>query len=163
MILEVLDRISAIPKYILEHTCLKRQLIELLKPGRVPRHIGFIMDGNRRFAKERGLPTRDGHRAGTRALIHALESCFEIGIKEVSIYAFSIENFNRPKEEVDDILNLLKDNLKKISEKSIIQKHKTPQKQTRPPSSLMSASLTSRVTKSPGQFNKLPRSEARSA
>ena len=53
-----------------------------------------------------------------------MESCFEIGIKEVSIYAFSIENFNRPKEEVDDILNLLKDNIKKISEKSIIQKHK---------------------------------------
>ncbi|QBM89120.1 undecaprenyl diphosphate synthase [Metschnikowia aff. pulcherrima] len=78
MILEVLDRILAIPKYILEHTCLKRQLIELLKPGRVPRHIGFIMDGNRRFAKERGLPTRDGHRAGTRALIHVCFFSFSI-------------------------------------------------------------------------------------
>ena len=86
MILEVLDRILAIPKYILEHTCLKRQLIELLKPGRVPRHIGFIMDGNRRFAKERGLPTRDGHRAGTRALIHV---CFFL-----FLFSFFVPVFN---------------------------------------------------------------------
>lgn len=73
----------------------------------LPRHIGFIMDGNGRWAKQRGLPRLAGHRAGAENLRRVLRACGEWGIKYVTIYAFSTENWGRPKEEVEGLLNLL--------------------------------------------------------
>jgi len=73
----------------------------------LPKHIGFIMDGNGRWAKQRGLPRLAGHRAGAENLRRVLRACGEWGIKYVTIYAFSTENWGRPKEEVEGLLNLL--------------------------------------------------------
>lgn len=73
----------------------------------LPRHIGFIMDGNGRWAKQRGLPRLAGHKAGAENLRRVLRACGEWGIKYVTIYAFSTENWRRPKEEVEGLFNLL--------------------------------------------------------
>ncbi len=74
---------------------------------RLPQHIGIIMDGNGRWAKKRGLPRSVGHRAGAETLRKIVTYCDEIGIKTVTAYAFSTENWKRPKEEVDSLMSLL--------------------------------------------------------
>ncbi len=72
----------------------------------LPVHIGFIMDGNRRWAKERGLTTPQGHKAGADALERIVEACFERGIRHITFYAFSTENWNRPAAEVSALMAL---------------------------------------------------------
>ncbi|MFA4858045.1 MAG: isoprenyl transferase [Candidatus Margulisiibacteriota bacterium] len=71
------------------------------------RHIAIIMDGNGRWAQKRGLPRAAGHRAGAEALRHCVRACLEIGIKYLTVYAFSTENWLRPREEVSFLMNLL--------------------------------------------------------
>lgn len=73
----------------------------------LPNHIAIILDGNGRWAKKRGLPRNLGHRQGVETLIKIARYCSEIGIKNLTVYAFSTENWNRPKEEVDYLMNLL--------------------------------------------------------
>ena len=70
----------------------------------VPKHIAFIADGNGRWATEKGLPRFEGHKSGKEAIKKVLDRCFERGVEVVSLYCFSTENFNRPKEEVEYIL-----------------------------------------------------------
>lgn len=77
----------------------------------LPRHIGIIMDGNGRWAKKRGLPRTAGHAAGAKTFERIVEDAGNIGIKIVTVYAFSTENWRRPKEEVDALMNLLEDYL----------------------------------------------------
>lgn len=77
----------------------------------LPVHIGIIMDGNGRWAKKRGLPRMAGHRAGANNFRVITRYCNSIGIKYLTVYAFSTENWNRPKEEVDSIMRLLHDYL----------------------------------------------------
>ena len=72
-----------------------------------PEHIAIIMDGNGRWAKERGLPRRDGHRAGAESVREAVETCKEMGVKYLTLYAFSSENWSRPQAEVDALMLLL--------------------------------------------------------
>lgn len=79
----------------------------------VPGHVAVIMDGNGRWAHERGLPRRDGHRAGAESVREAVEACKEIGIKFLTLYAFSSENWNRPKSEIKALMELLERFLKK--------------------------------------------------
>jgi undecaprenyl diphosphate synthase len=74
---------------------------------KVPCHVGIIMDGNGRWAKARGLPRNMGHRAGAEALKQVLEAAVEFGIKELTVYAFSTENWNRPPDEVNHLMLLL--------------------------------------------------------
>lgn len=74
------------------------------------------MDGNRRFAKQANLPLKEGHNMGAESLLQVLECCFRIGVKNVTVYAFSIENFNRSKAEIDTIFDLLKSKLAYISQ-----------------------------------------------
>ncbi|MCL2038627.1 polyprenyl diphosphate synthase [Candidatus Saccharibacteria bacterium] len=69
-------------------------------------HIGFIVDGNRRWAKERGLPTLEGHRRGLDALMEVIEACFESGIEIVSAYIFSTENWDRSQKEISYLMEL---------------------------------------------------------
>lgn len=76
-------------------------------PARVPHHIAFIMDGNGRWARRRGRPRLFGHRAGTQNLRRVLEACTEAGVKVVTIYAFSTENWNRSPEEVTGLFTIL--------------------------------------------------------
>ncbi len=73
----------------------------------IPRHIAIIMDGNGRWAKKRGLSRSMGHREGSRTLKKIVEACYELGVKYLTVYAFSTENWSRPKEEVDQLLDLL--------------------------------------------------------
>lgn len=70
-------------------------------------HIAFIMDGNGRWAKKRGMPRSVGHRYGARAFRNVVEYCGKIGIKHVTVYAFSTENWGRPQDEIDSIIELL--------------------------------------------------------
>jgi undecaprenyl diphosphate synthase len=78
-------------------------------PDRVPTHIAIIMDGNGRWALSRGLPRLAGHRAGTENLRRIIEACIEFGIRYLTIYAFSTENWGRPQEEVQGLLRILED------------------------------------------------------
>ena len=73
----------------------------------VPRHIAIIMDGNGRWAKERGLPRTEGHRAGADTVRRVTEACTELGVEFLTLYAFSSENWKRPKREVDALMKLL--------------------------------------------------------
>ena len=89
----------------------KRKKAEKISGGDMPKHIGIIMDGNGRWAKKRGLPRNVGHRAGAETLKKIVTYCDKIGIKTVTAYAFSTENWKRPKEEVDSLMSLLKEYL----------------------------------------------------
>ncbi len=77
----------------------------------LPQHIGIIMDGNGRWAKRRGLPRTSGHAAGAKTFEKVVEDAGNIGIKVVTVYAFSTENWSRPREEVDALMTLLEDYL----------------------------------------------------
>jgi undecaprenyl diphosphate synthase len=68
--------------------------------------VAIIMDGNGRWAKRRGLPVSAGHRAGTRALRRTVEACIDLGVRSLAVYAFSTENWTRPEEEVDALMEL---------------------------------------------------------
>lgn len=90
---------------------------------RLPRHIAFIMDGNGRWAKKRGLPRTAGHAAGTEALRDIIKACDGLGIESMSIYAFSTENWNRPQEEVGALMSLLtryfRSEMQELAEKNV--------------------------------------------
>jgi len=73
----------------------------------VPRHVAIIMDGNGRWAKQRGLPRQKGHEKGADSVIAAVRACREAGVKFLTLYAFSLENWVRPKPEIDALMNLL--------------------------------------------------------
>ena len=73
----------------------------------LPRHVAIIMDGNGRWAKERSLPRVEGHRAGAESARVIIRTCGELGIKYLTLYAFSVENWNRPKDEVDALMKYL--------------------------------------------------------
>jgi undecaprenyl diphosphate synthase len=77
-----------------------------LLPEHVPQHIAIIMDGNGRWARSRGLPRLAGHRAGTENLRRILEACVEFGVKYLTIYAFSTENWGRPQDEVKGLMGI---------------------------------------------------------
>lgn len=77
----------------------------------LPKHIGIIMDGNGRWAKKRGLPRQAGHRKGAENFRVITRYCSRIGIKYLTVYAFSTENWRRPKDEVDALMSLFKDYL----------------------------------------------------
>ena len=76
-------------------------------PEKIPAHVAIIMDGNGRWARERSLPRLAGHRAGVENMRRILEACGEFGIKYLTIYAFSTENWDRPKAEIHGLLNIL--------------------------------------------------------
>lgn len=79
----------------------------------IPKHVAIIMDGNGRWAKKKGLFRAVGHENGSKAVREVVESCAEIGVKYLTLYAFSTENWNRPKLEVDTLMKLLVNALKK--------------------------------------------------
>ncbi|MEW5867725.1 MAG: isoprenyl transferase [Chloroflexota bacterium] len=78
-------------------------------PEVIPTHVAIIMDGNGRWALSRGLPRLAGHRAGTENLRRIIEACIEFGIQYLTIYAFSTENWGRPKEEVEGLMKIFED------------------------------------------------------
>ncbi|MBQ7874009.1 MAG: di-trans,poly-cis-decaprenylcistransferase [Oscillospiraceae bacterium] len=80
----------------------------------LPEHIGIIMDGNGRWAKKRGLPRNAGHKKGAEVFLDISKYCRDLGIKWLTVYAFSTENWKRPKEEVDGVMDLMRDYLKNM-------------------------------------------------
>ena len=82
------------------------KIAEIVKDTNL-QHIAIIMDGNRRWAKEKNLPSAMGHKKGVDALKATLRACKDFGIKYLTVYAFSTENWNRKKEEVDFLMELL--------------------------------------------------------
>jgi ditrans,polycis-polyprenyl diphosphate synthase len=111
-------------------------LIGALSQGPIPRHVAFVMDGNRRYARSHKIETIEGHHRGFEALARVrrfifcclsvghfaetptqiLEICYNCGVKVVTVYAFSIENYNRPKYEVDGLMQLAKLKLSQLSQ-----------------------------------------------
>lgn len=88
-----------------------------IKELNLPNHLAIILDGNGRWAKKFGMPRTFGHQQGVKNLIKISKYCNEIGIKELTVYAFSTENWSRPKEEVDYLMQLLKENFDRLSKK----------------------------------------------
>ena len=85
---------------------------------KIPQHVAIILDGNGRWAKKRHLPRGFGHKAGANTLEQTLEDAWDLGIKYLTVYVFSTENWKRSVEEVKGIMNLLRDYLKKSIERS---------------------------------------------
>ena len=86
--------------------------------GMLPEHIGIIMDGNGRWAQKRGLPRSAGHKQGARTFREIVRYCRSIGIRYLTVYAFSTENWKRPQSEIDEIMNLLRDYLDELERHS---------------------------------------------
>lgn len=92
-----------------------------INTGNLPRHLAIIMDGNGRWAKKQGMLRVFGHENGTKAVRETVEACAKLGIENLTLYAFSTENWNRPKLEVDTLMKLLISSLK--SELPTLQKN----------------------------------------
>ena len=92
---------------------LDQNLLVQIKKEKLPRHIAIIMDGNGRWAKKRDLPRIEGHKAGVKAVEDVVVACRELGIEALTLYSFSEENWNRPKLEIDLLMDLLKEYLVK--------------------------------------------------
>ncbi len=89
----------------------------VLRAGEIPRHVAIIMDGNRRFAQKMNYNrTFQGHVLGFDKLLETLKWCLNLGVAEMTVYAFSIENFKRSKEEVDGLMELAKQKISKLLE-----------------------------------------------
>ncbi len=80
--------------------------------GPIPRHVGIIMDGNGRWARARGLPRTMGHRAGTKNIRRILEESVRLGVKVLTVYAFSTENWGRPRSEVNHLMRLISQSIR---------------------------------------------------
>jgi len=89
---------------------------ELIRRGNLPRHVAIIMDGNGRWAKARGVPRLMGHRAGRESVREAVKGCVALGVEVLTLYTFSIENWNRPKREVDALMTILRHTLREERE-----------------------------------------------
>jgi len=101
-----------------------RLLLTVLVAGPIPQHIAFVMDGNRRYARTHHKLVQDGHTEGFHTLHRTLDVCLGLNIRCVSVYAFSIENFKRSKDEVESLMSLAKEKLVKMGQKGdILDRH----------------------------------------
>lgn len=100
---------------------MEEQSLRLIDGAIIPNHVAIIMDGNGRWAKQRGLPRTDGHVRGQEALRAVVRAARELGVKVLTVYAFSTENWNRPTEEVDALMELLVQALHSETEELISQ------------------------------------------
>lgn len=114
-----------LPRFLggLNHT-LRKLLFRVISSGPVPQHIAFIMDGNRRFAKKWKLEEGAGHKAGFLALMSILKYCYEVGVKYVTVYAFSLDNFNRRPDEVQYVMELMQEKIEGfLKELTLVNKY----------------------------------------
>ncbi|MBI3508951.1 MAG: di-trans,poly-cis-decaprenylcistransferase [Chlamydiia bacterium] len=94
--------------------------ISLLDPHKIPKHIAIIMDGNRRWARQKNLPAMMGHWEGAEALIDIVRSASDLGVKAVTVYAFSTENWARPEEEIEALMDIFELYLNRKKENMIL-------------------------------------------
>nr|XP_009941756.1 PREDICTED: dehydrodolichyl diphosphate synthase isoform X3 [Opisthocomus hoazin] len=99
-----------------ELTIIERFCANIIKAGPMPKHVAFIMDGNRRYARKCHVERQQGHSQGFDKLAQTLRWCLNLGIREVTVYAFSIENFKRSKEEVDGLMDLARQKFSRLLE-----------------------------------------------
>lgn len=104
------------PTHLKEDDSSSSEMLQKNEEKTLPIHIGFIMDGNGRWAVKRGLPRIMGHREGAQAFRKIAKYCKKIGIKYITFYAFSTENWKRPKEEIDEIMKLFKQYLDEVED-----------------------------------------------
>ncbi|KXS19212.1 dehydrodolichyl diphosphate synthetase [Gonapodya prolifera JEL478] len=105
-------------------THMRQACVHILRMGSVPRHVAFIMDGNRRYAKKYHMKTVLGHFKGFDTLEETLEWCLDLGVEWVTVFAFSIDNFKRSSEEVDGLMNLAKEKFELFTQEGqFIQKN----------------------------------------
>ncbi|NXU80003.1 DHDDS synthase, partial [Oreotrochilus melanogaster] len=107
-----------------ELTIIERFCANIIKAGPMPKHVAFIMDGNRRYAQKCHVERQQGHSQGFDKLAQTLRWCLNLGIQEVTVYAFSIENFKRSKEEVDGLMELARQKFSRLlEEQENLKKH----------------------------------------
>jgi undecaprenyl diphosphate synthase len=111
----------AVPGSLGPVTSEEARLLEKLDFARLPRHVAVIMDGNGRWAQKRHLPRIAGHRSGTQSARMTIETCARLKIEALTLYAFSVENWRRPKTETDFLMQLLREYLRK--EMPLLQKN----------------------------------------
>ncbi len=103
----------------------ERRLMHQVKQAAIPHHVAIIMDGNRRFAREIGLGNvLDGHVKGRDKLEEVLEWCLEVGVRILTVFAFSTENLQRPSTEVQHLMHLFAENFRKVGDDERVHKHK---------------------------------------
>ena len=116
---EIKDRVGdAVAKTV------ETALLQEVRRDALPQHIGIIMDGNRRFAQEMGEPAIKGHEYGRDTLENVLDWCLEVGVRHLTVYAFSTENFNRNPVEVKRLMELFEENFLKMAKDERIHKNK---------------------------------------
>ncbi|MFD1214301.1 isoprenyl transferase [Arthrobacter sp. GCM10027362] len=94
----------------------ERRLERSLLSQRMPRHIGVVVDGNRRWAKLAGAPTREGHQAGADKILEFLGWCDELGVKVITLYMLSTDNMNRSGEELEQLMGIIANTLDRLGE-----------------------------------------------
>uniref|UniRef100_A0A3Q4GVJ4 Alkyl transferase n=1 Tax=Neolamprologus brichardi TaxID=32507 RepID=A0A3Q4GVJ4_NEOBR len=99
-----------------ELSLLEKISANILKAGPMPKHVAFIMDGNRRFARKKNMERQEGHMQGFNKLAETLRWCKHLNIPEVTVYAFSIENFKRTEDEVDGLMELARQKFERLLE-----------------------------------------------
>jgi len=102
----------------------EKRLLKEVQANPVPHHVAIIMDGNRRYAKEFGMLVHEGHDKGRQKLEDVLEWCLEIGVKMLTVYAFSTENVGRSKDEVDTLMRMFIENFRRLGDDDRVHKHK---------------------------------------
>ncbi|KAI5958698.1 RER2 [Candida pseudojiufengensis] len=114
------DWISTFPGYTQILTTGKKLFGKIIQAGPVPQHVGIIMDGNRRFAKSHKIEIKEGHNMGFDTMANILELLYESGVKSATVYAFSIENFNRSSYEVKWLMDLAKSKFTQINQNGLL-------------------------------------------
>ncbi|KAG5443372.1 Dehydrodolichyl diphosphate synthase complex subunit dhdds [Clonorchis sinensis] len=105
-----------LPEY--RYDILQKLCMYLVKFGPIPKHVAIIMDGNRRFAASRNMHCSSGHTEGFSKLSETLRWCYDLGVEELSVFAFSVENFNRSQEEISFLFDLAAEKLQELIDKS---------------------------------------------
>ncbi|MCS7098622.1 MAG: polyprenyl diphosphate synthase [Candidatus Methanomethyliaceae archaeon] len=113
---------NRILKYVYKYY--EERLLEIVKKGKMPEHVGLILDGNRRWAMEIGLSPEKGHEVGFEKAKEVLKWCWELGIKVVTIYVLSTENLKRDRRELEHLFELIRRGLHEILESKDIDKYK---------------------------------------
>ena len=102
----------------------EKKLDKQIRGGLIPKHIAIIMDGNRRFARQIGMSTKEGHTRGKDKLEEVMDWAMNLGIRYMTVYAFSTENFNRSEAEVKALMDLFEENFHRLAEEERVHKNK---------------------------------------